>query len=141
MKYKVGYTQGTFDMFHVGHLNLLRNAKNNCERLVVGVNSDALVYQYKNKIPVINELERVEILKELRCVDEVILCNSLTKMTVWNEIHFDAIFIGDDWKGNERWKQTEIDLGKVGADVVYLKHTQGISSSLLRPLENARIKE
>ena len=141
MKYKVGYTQGTFDMFHVGHLNLLRNAKNNCERLVVGVNSDALVYQYKNKIPVINELERVEIIKELRCVDEVILCNSLTKMTVWNEIHFDAIFIGDDWKGNERWKQTEIDLAKVGADVVYLKHTQGISSSLLRPLENGKIKE
>lgn len=137
-KYKIGYTQGTYDLFHMGHLNLLRNAKNLCETLIVGVNKDALVQEYKNKVPVINELERCEIIKELRCVDGVILCDSLDKVKVWDELHFDAIFIGDDWKGNARWKQTEVDLAKVGADVVYLKHTDGISSSLIKDKANNR---
>ena len=109
-KYKIGYTQGTFDMFHIGHLNLLRNAKGICERLIVGVNSDALVQKYKNKIPVINEANRAEIVKALKCVDEVIICDTLKKTTAWDQLHFDAIFIGDDWKGNARWRQTEEDL-------------------------------
>lgn len=140
-KYKLGYTQGTYDMFHIGHLNLLRNAKMQCEKLIVGVNSDELVYNYKNKKPVINELDRAEIVKELRCVDNVIICNSLKKTEVWNAIHFDAIFIGDDWKGNDRWKQTEVDLAPLGAEVVYLKHTDGVSSTLLRSKECDKIDE
>lgn len=139
--YKIGYTQGTYDMFHIGHLNLLRNAKIQCEKLIVGINSDSLVQQYKNKIPVIRECERAEIVKELSCVDDVILCDTLKKTTIWEIIHFDAIFIGDDWQGNERWIQTELDLAPLGVEVVYLKHTDGISSTLLRAKEENRVEE
>lgn len=140
-KYLIGYTQGTYDMFHIGHLNLLRNAKRLCDKLIVGINKDELVKQYKNKIPVISELDRAEIVKELRCVDEVILCDTLDKSVIWQSVHFDAIFIGDDWKGNPRWNQTEADLARYGAEVIYLKHTDGISSTLLRPKENEKIEE
>lgn len=140
-KYKIGYTQGTYDMFHIGHLNLLRQAKEQCERLIVGINSDKLVQEYKSKTPVVNEYDRMEIVKELRCVDGVLLCETLKKTTMWQKLHFDAIFIGNDWKGNARWQQTERDLAPLGADVVYLKHTDGISSSLLRTKENQKIVE
>lgn len=140
-KYKTGYTQGTYDMFHIGHLNLLRQAKEQCERLIVGINSDQLVQEYKSKTPVVNEYDRMEIVKELRCVDDVVLCDTLKKTTIWEKVHFDAIFIGDDWKGNARWAQTERDLAPLGADVVYLKHTDGISSSLLRTKEDQKIVE
>lgn len=140
-KYKTGYTQGTFDMFHIGHLNLLRQAKEQCEKLIVGVNSDTLVQEYKSKTPVVNEHDRMEIVKELRCVDDVQLCDTLKKTTMWQKLHFDAIFIGNDWKGNARWQQTERDLAPLGADVVYLKHTEGISSSLLRTKEDQKIVE
>lgn len=140
-KYKIGYTQGTFDMFHIGHLNLLRHAKERCERLIVGINSDSLVHQYKNKTPVVNVNDRMEIVKELRCVDEVIKCETLEKTEIWKELHFDVIFIGSDWKGNERWQQTERDLQPLGAEVVYLQHTDGISSTLLRTKEDNRIGE
>ena len=141
VKYKVGYTQGTYDMFHIGHLNLLKNAKLLCDKLIVGVNSDELVRQYKKKTPVINENERAEIIKELRCVDNVVICDTLDKTFAWNSIHFDAIFIGDDWKGNPRWLQTEKDMELLGAEVVYLKHTDGISSTLLRMVENNKIED
>ena len=140
-KYKIGYTQGTYDMFHIGHLNLLRQARERCEKLIVGINSDALVLQYKNKIPVVNENDRMEIVSELRCVDEVVLCDTLKKTEAWEKLHFDAIFIGSDWKGNERWQQTERDLQRFGAEVVYLKHTDGISSTLLRDKEIDKVEE
>lgn len=140
-RYKIGYTQGTFDMFHIGHLNLLRQAKEQCEKLIVGINSDTLVQQYKNKTPVVNENDRMEIVKELRCVDDVIKCETLKKTDVWKELHFDAIFIGSDWKGNARWAQTEKDLAPLGAEVVYLRHTDGISSTLLRTKENSKIED
>lgn len=140
-EYKIGYTQGTFDMFHIGHLNLIRQAKTHCEKLIVGVNSDNLVWEYKRKHPVIGENERVEIIKALRYVDEVIICDTLKKTTAWETLHFDAIFIGDDWKGNKRWEQTELDLSPLGAKVVYLSHTDGISSSLLRTQQNEKVSE
>lgn len=138
-KYKIGYTQGTFDMFHIGHLNLLHQAKELCEELIVGVNSDQLVKDYKQKVPVVNECDRAAIIAELRCVDKVVLCDTLKKTDAWQLLHFDAIFIGSDWKGNARWKQTENDLAPLGADVVYLKHTDGISSTLLRDKEDNKI--
>ena len=138
-KDRVGYTQGTFDMFHIGHLNLIRNACSQCDKLIVGVNSDELVWQYKNKHPVINECDRAEIIKALRYVDSVIICDTLDKNRIWNVIHFNAIFIGDDWKGNERWIQTEVDLSALGVEVVYLQHTDGISSTLLRTRENDKV--
>ncbi len=140
-KYKIGYTQGTYDMFHIGHLNLLRNAKTQCEKLVVGINTNALVMKYKNKYPVIDEQDRAEIVKELKSVDEVILCNTLSKISIWEIVHFDAIFIGDDWKGNARWIKTEKELAPLDVNVVYLPHTDGICSTFLRAQEQERIKE
>lgn len=131
-KYEVGYTQGVFDMFHIGHLRLINRAADQCDRLIVGVNSDALVQEYKNKTPVIDEIDRAEIIRNLRSVDQVKIVSTLDKVQLWNEFHFDAVFIGDDWKGNDRWKQTEIDLEKYGAEVVYLPHTPQVSSTLLR---------
>ncbi len=130
--YKTGYTQGVFDMFHVGHLHLINRAAEQCETLIVGVNSDVLVEEYKNKKTVIREEDRAEIIRNLKSVDQVVIVSTLDKVELWNRIHFDAIFIGDDWKGNERWKQTEIDLEPYGAKVVYLPHTPQISSTLLR---------
>lgn len=140
-KYKIGYTQGTFDMFHIGHLNLLHQAKGLCDELIVGVNSDQLVNDYKHKFPVVNERDRAAIIAELRCVDKVVLCDTLKKTDAWQRLHFDAVFIGSDWKGNERWKQTENDLKPLGAEVVYLRHTDGVSSSLLREKENEKIED
>jgi len=131
-EYKVGYTQGVFDMFHVGHLRLINHAAELCERLIVGVNSDALVSDYKNKIPVIGELDRAEIIRNLKAVDQVMIVSTLDKRLLWEDIQFDAVFIGDDWKGNDRWLQTEKDLASVGAKVVYLPHTPQVSSTLLR---------
>lgn len=138
-KYKIGYTQGTFDMFHIGHLNLLHQASELCDSLIVGVNRDQLVNKYKHKVPVVNERDRAAIVAELRCVDKVVLCDTLSKTNAWQRLHFDAVFIGNDWKGNDRWKQTEDDLKPLGAEVVYLQHTDGVSSSLLREKENKRI--
>lgn len=135
-KYKIGYTQGTFDMFHIGHLNLLKHAKEYCDILIVGVNADTLVEEYKHKTPIINENERAEILQAIRYVDNVVICHTLKKTEMHEWLHFDAIFIGDDWKGNARWAQTEVDLRERGVDVVYLKHTDGVSSTMLRELKN-----
>lgn len=131
-KYKVGYTQGVYDMFHIGHLNLINNAKAMCEILIVGVNSDRLVEKYKNKRAIIPEHDRAEIVRNIKAVDKCIIADTLDKTSSWETLHYDAIFIGDDWKGNERWKKTEEELSQFGVDVVYLPHTEGVSSSMLR---------
>lgn len=140
-KYKIGYTQGTFDMFHIGHLNLLKQAKKLCDILIVGVNADALVQEYKHKTPVINQTERAEILQAIRYVDNVVVCQTLDKVEMHKHLHFDAIFIGDDWKGNARWVQTETDLKPLGADVVYLNYTKGVSSTMLREEKEKKVGE
>ena len=139
-KYKIGYTQGTFDMFHIGHLNIIKNAKIQCERLIVGVNSDSLVYEYKQKNPVIKDTDRAEIVRNLKTVDECLIVNTLDKVMLQEHLKFDAIFIGNDWYGNPRWMQTKEDLNKRGVDVVFLPHTDGISSTLLRLEINANEK-
>lgn len=128
-KYKIGYTQGTFDLFHVGHLNLLNNAKEQCDILIVGVNSDELVMKYKNKKTNINEHDRARIVNAIKGVDKVIITKTLDKVKIQEAIKFDAIFIGDDWKGNARWEQTKESLGLIGVDVVFLPHTDGISTT------------
>ncbi len=140
-KYKVGYTQGVYDMFHIGHLNLINHAKEYCDYLIVGVNSDKLVEDYKKKRTVINENERVAIVSNIKAVDEAIIVDCLDKEAILEKIHFDAVFIGDDWKGSQRWNETEAALAKHGVDVVYLKHTDGISSTILRVSEENAIKE
>ena len=139
-KYRIGYTQGTYDLFHIGHLNLLTNAKKMCDYLIVGVNSDKLVKEYKNKETKSNQLDRAKIVSNLRMVDEVIITNTLDKELIYKHIKFDAIFIGDDWKNNDRWQKTEEQLKKYNVPVVYLPHTDGISSTMLRENFSDNIK-
>ena len=140
-QYKIGYTQGVYDMFHIGHLNLLNRAKAQCEKLIVGVNADDLVAQYKHKKPVIHESELAEIVRNIKAVDEAVIVHTLDKEDALRRFGFDAIFIGDDWKGNPRWEQTRIDMEARGAALVFLPHTPGISSTELRPVENRRVDE
>ncbi len=140
-KYRIGYTQGVYDMFHIGHLNLINNAKELCDYLIVGVNSDNLVQSYKHKEPVINELERAEIVRNIRAVDKCIVVDTLDKLELHDKLQFEAIFIGNDWYGNPRWMQTKDDLSKIDVDVVFLPHTDGISSSILKPQSEKRIDD
>ena len=140
-KYKVGYTQGVYDMFHIGHLNLLNNARDLCEHLIVGVNSDELVTQYKHKLPVIPEEERRLIVANIKAVDACEIVDTLDKVENYKRFHYDAVFIGDDWKANARWTQTEKDLAPYGVDVVYLPHTKGVCSTELRKVEDMHVNE
>ena len=140
-KYRIGYTQGTYDMFHIGHLNLIKNARELCEHMIVGVNSDELVRSYKHKETVINEHDRCEIVRNLKAVDECIIVDTLDKIELHKQLGFNAIFIGDDWYGNPRWMQTKVDLARYGADVVFLPHTDGISSTMLKPKSDKRIED
>lgn len=140
-RYKIGYTQGVYDMFHVGHLNLINHAKEYCEYLIVGVNADELVLDYKHKKPVINERERQIIVANIKAVDECVIVHSLDKEEVLSLYHFDAIFIGDDWRGNPRWEQTKIDMARHGVDLIFLPHTDGICSTDLRKVETQKVNE
>ena len=132
MEKVIGYTQGTFDMFHIGHLNLIKNAKRHCDYLVVGVNSDDLVESYKNKRPIIPLDERVEIMRAIKYVDEVIVTNTLDKKEIWEKVRFNEIYFGDDWKGNERWEKTGKEMEQLGAKLVFLPYTKDTSSTMLR---------
>ncbi len=131
-KYKIGYTTGVFDLFHIGHLNILRRAKEQCEYLIVGVTSDALCMKRKNKYPIINEKERMEIVGAIRYVDKVIAQTDMDKLKAVKAIGADAVFVGSDWKGTESWNRYEKEFREIGCDVVYLEHTDGISSTILR---------
>lgn len=132
MEKKVGYTQGTFDMFHIGHLNLIKNAKSKCDYLIVGVNSDELVESYKNKKPIISTQERVAIVEAIRYVDEVVVTTTLDKVEMLHKLNFDEIYIGDDWKDNERWINTGKMMEENGAKLVFLPYTKSTSSTLIR---------
>lgn len=140
-KVKIGYTQGVFDMFHIGHLNLLNNAKARCDYLIVGVNSDCLVQSYKNKVPVVCQEFRKVIVENIKAVDEVHIVDTLDKVEILKKIPFDAIFIGDDWKGNQRWSDTQERLKEHGAEVIFLPYTQNISSTLLRNVKDEKVEE
>ena len=131
-KYKVGYTTGVFDMFHIGHLNILRRAKEQCEYLIVGVSTDELVQEYKNKTPIIPFEERAEIVQSIDCVDKVIAQVDRDKFGAWRELKFDVMFVGDDWKGKPLFVEVEKKLKEVGVDVVYFPYTKDTSSTILR---------
>lgn len=131
-KYKIGYTTGVFDMFHIGHLNILRRAKEQCEYLIVGVTTDELCLKRKNKKPIINEKDRMAIVEAIRYVDRVVSQADMEKIRPVKELGADAVFVGSDWKGTEAWNKYEKQFAEVGCDVVYLSHTEGISSTLLR---------
>lgn len=130
-KYKVGYTTGVFDMFHIGHLNILENAKENCDFLIVGVTTDDLV-SYKNKQAIIPHDERMAIVESIKHVDQVVPQVSMDKMEAWKKYKFDVMFVGSDWKGTEKWNQLEADFKKVGVDIIYFPYTKGTSSTKLR---------
>ena len=130
-KYEVGYTTGVFDMFHIGHLNLLRNAKEQCEKLIVGVSTDEVVKVYKNKQPIIPFNERIEIVKSIRYIDEVVSQTSMDKMEAWKRLHFDVLFHGTDWKNTNMYNRIVEEFKDINVDVVFLQHTEGVSSTLL----------
>ena len=127
----IGYTTGVYDMFHVGHLNLLRNARQKCDRLIVGVSTDELVLEYKSKKPVIPFRDREDIVKSIRFVDEVRPQVSRDKYQQFLDIHYDVLFVGDDWKDSEIFSALEKKLDKHGAKVVYLPYTRSVSSTKL----------
>jgi glycerol-3-phosphate cytidylyltransferase len=130
-KYKIGYTTGVYDMFHIGHLNILKKAKEQCDYLIVGVSTDEVVESYKHRRPIIPFQERIAIISELRCVDRAVPQTSMDKMEAWKELHFDALFHGSDWKGTDMYNKMISDFAEVGVDVVFLPHTEGVSSTLL----------
>lgn len=130
-KYKIGYTSGVYDMFHIGHLNLLKRAKEQCEFLVVGVTTDELA-QYKNKTPIIPYEERKQIVEAIKYVDKVVPQENMNKLEACKKLHANVIFVGDDWKGTEKWNNIEKELSTIGAKVVYFSYTKGTSSTILR---------
>ncbi len=132
MKNKVvGYTTGVYDMFHIGHLNVLRNAKQKCDYLIVGVSTDELVQKEKNKTPIIPYEERVAIVSAIKYVDEVVPQFDKNKFGAWEKYHFDKMFVGSDWKGTPQWEQYEKEFATIGVEIEYLPHTDGISSTML----------
>lgn len=130
-KYKIGYTTGVYDMFHIGHLNLIKRAKEQCDFLIVGVTTDELAL-YKNKAPIIPYEERSQIVAALRYVDKVVPQETMDKMQAYNKYKFDVVFVGDDWKNTDKWNKIEEDFKKVNVDVVYFPYTKGTSSTILR---------
>lgn len=131
-KYKIGYTTGVFDMFHIGHLNILKTAKEQCEYLIVGVSKDELVQETKNKTPIIPYSERIEIIKSIKYVDEVVPQINKDKMAAYEKYKFDVMFVGDDWKGSELFSKCEQKLNEKGSSVVYIPYTKSTSSTILR---------
>lgn len=132
MKKIIGFTAGAFDMFHVGHLNLLKNAKARCDYLIVGVNTDNLIASYKNKLSIVPLEERMQIVGAVKYVDEVIPVDTLDKEVIWKKKMFDVVFIGDDWKGSKRWNETEQVMSMHSVEVIYLPYTLGTTSTVLR---------
>lgn len=126
----VGYTTGVYDLFHVGHLNLLRNARGMCDKLIVGVSTDELV-AYKFKKAVIPFAERIEIVRSVRYVDAVVPQDTMDKLETWKKLKFDVMFVGDDWYQSEKWREFETQFAEVGARIIYFPYTSGTSSTLL----------
>lgn len=134
----LGYTTGVFDLFHIGHLNLLRNARALCDKLVVGVTTDDLV-RYKFKRAVIPFHERLEIVRNISYVDAAFAQEDMDKFAVWEKLKFDILFVGDDWYNTEKWQEYEERFREVGVRVVYFPYTKGTSSTLINEvLENLR---
>lgn len=130
----IGYTSGVFDLFHIGHLNLLKNAKGLCDKLIVGITTDELIVSYKNKKSVIPFAERIEIVRNLKYVDAVVPQESMNKFSIWEKLKFDIMFVGDDWYNTDKWKNLEKKFVEVGVKIVYFPYTKGISSTLINKI-------
>ncbi len=136
---RVGYVPGAFDMFHVGHLNILRNARLVCDYLIAGVVSDDLVAKVKGKPPIVPLAERLEIVRGIRYVDEAVEEDVPEKLQMWERLHFDVIIKGDDWRGTPKGDKLERDFGAVGVEVAYLPYTAHTSSTALRKVLGIRL--
>lgn len=132
MQKVIGYTTGVYDMFHIGHLNILKRAKEQCDYLIVGVSTDELVEHDKNKTPIIPFKDRMKIVEAIRYVDKVVPQFDKNKLAAWEKYKFHKMFVGSDWKGTETWKKFELQFKPLGVEIIYLDHTDGISSTLLR---------
>lgn len=130
----IGYTTGVFDLFHIGHLNLLKNAKALCDKLVVGVTTDELMLKYKNKKAIIPFEDRLEIIRNIKCVDAVVPQRDMDKFRMWKKLKFDIMFVGDDWYETLKWKEIESQFKIVGVKIVYFPYTKGVSSTLINEI-------
>lgn len=129
---RLGYAPGVFDLFHVGHLNILSRARDHCDRLIAGVCSDELVVRLKGRPPVVPLAERLQIVRSVRHVDDTFVATVDDKIEIWKEVGFDVIFKGDDWLGTDVWTTLEAEFARVGVKVVYFPYTVHTSSTLLR---------
>ncbi|MDT0167098.1 adenylyltransferase/cytidyltransferase family protein [Actinotalea sp. AC32] len=129
---KIGYAPGAYDLFHIGHLNILRHARAHCDRLVAGVVADDVLELTKGRRPVVPLAERAEIVRHLSIVDDVFVETQPDKLLTWQEVRFDVIFKGDDWRGTPKGDRLEQDFAAVGVEVVYFPYTVHTSSTLLR---------
>ena len=129
---KIGYTTGVFDLFHIGHLNILKRAKLECDYLIVGITTDELALSAKKQKPVIPFQERMEIVESIKFVDEVVPQTSYNKMEAWNNLKFDRMFVGDDWKGTKEWIKIEKDLSQYSVEIICFSYTLHTSSTMLR---------
>jgi glycerol-3-phosphate cytidylyltransferase len=132
MKYNTGYTTGVFDLFHIGHLNILKNAKSQCNHLIVGVTTDELAEARKGKKPIIPFEERIEIVNSIQFVDSVVAQENMDKLMAWKVNKFNAMFVGSDWKGTDKWNKLEEEFKRVGVDINYFPYTKSTSSTLIR---------
>ena len=131
-KYKIGYTTGVFDMFHIGHLNILKRAKEQCEFLIVGVSTDEVVQSYKHKLPVIPFEDRCAIVEAIKFVDKVVPQTTMDKKEAYKQYKFNALFHGSDWKNSEMYNKIVEEMACVNVDVVFFPHTDGVSSTIIR---------
>ncbi len=134
----IGYTAGVYDLFHIGHLNLLKNAKGMCDKLIVGVTVDELV-TYKGKKALIPFEDRIEIVRSIKYVDAAVPQYDMDKLSACKKVGANILFVGDDWYGTEKWKKYEKDFAEAGVKIVYFPYTQGVSSTLIaQTLERVR---
>ena len=131
---KIGYTTGVFDLFHIGHLNILKRASLECDHLIVGVTTDELCKSAKNQKPFIPFQERMDLVEAVKYVDEVVPQTSYNKIEAWNNLKFDKMFVGDDWKGTDQWNKIEDEFSKFGVEIIYFPYTTHTSSTILRKI-------
>jgi len=131
---KIGYTTGVFDLFHIGHLNILKRARLECDYLIVGITTDELAMSVKGERPFIPLEERMEIVESIKFVDEVGPQTNYDKMEAWNKLKFDRMFVGDDWKGTKEWIKIEKDLSQYNVEIIYFSYTIHTSSTMLRDI-------
>jgi glycerol-3-phosphate cytidylyltransferase len=131
---KIGYTTGVFDLFHIGHLNILKRARLECDYLIVGITTDELAMSVKGEKPFISFEERVEIVESIKFVDEVVPQTTYNKMKAWNNLKFDRMFVGDDWKDTKEWIQIEKDFSEYNVEIIYFSYTTHTSSTILRDI-------